>query len=116
VCVYVKSTRIRDPTLLIRHVRALTRLIDTIVSLTQKLGRDPYTREVLRAYKSWGYGHKMLKLAEGLGLITRYDGVIKINGKKYRCVFNKKASLANILLSLLGLTQDETDLGEDEDD
>ncbi len=109
------TARIHDPSSLINHVRALTRLIDTIKTLTQKLGRDPYTREVLRAYKSWGYGHKMLKLAEKLGLITRYDGIVKINGRKYRCVFNQKSSAANILLSLLGLTEDE-EPAEDEDD
>ncbi len=109
------TARIHDPSLLISHVRALTRLVNTIITLTQKLGRDPYTREVLRAYKSWGYGHKMLKLAEKLGLITRYDGTVRINGRRYRCVFNKKNSTANILLSILGLTEEE-ETTEDEDD
>jgi len=58
----------RNFALTIIHVRALTRVLNFIAEFSEKHGRDPYTREILRNIKTWGHGHKIIKLAEKLGL------------------------------------------------
>jgi len=97
-----------------RHARALLRVVYTVHKLCVELGREPYTREVLRALRMWGYGHKMLKLAESLGLIRRVEGRIELNGGTYRCVFNFVVGNGYMFLRVVDLGEETG--GEDEDD
>ena len=71
-----------------RHARMLLRLLKEIERFRQTRHRDPYTRETLRIVRTWGHGHKIIKLAEKLGLIERYEGYIKRAGKRIKCIYN----------------------------
>ena len=96
----------------------LLRLLKTIAEFTTKTGRDPYTREVLRWLRSWGYGHQTLKLAEKLGLINRYEGYL-IRGKaKIKVVFNTITELGYAILDIfrkMNKYEDDEDSENDED-
>jgi len=103
------------------HVRALNRLLNFIAEFSSKHGRDPYTREILRNIKTWGHGHKMIKLAEKLGLIERYEDRHPTN-KRIKCIYNTITGKGTRFLSLVQLIADidhtntETEENKDEDE
>ena len=89
----------------------LLRLLKTIAEFTTKTGRDPYTREVLRWLRSWGYGHQTLKLAEKLGLINRYEAPHPIY-ENIICIYNTITRLGQKILQILQM-QDEEEENEE---
>ncbi len=100
-----------------RHSCSLARLLNIIDKISRNLGRDPYTREVLTKVKTWGYGHKMLKLAHTLGLIERYEDILIRGKSKIRVVFNKITKLGYMLLEIYKLlNKDDNETEESDDD
>ncbi len=89
----------------------ILRLLKTIADFTSKTGRDPYTREVLTWLKTWGYGHKILKLAESLGLVYRYESPHPVH-EHIICIYNALTQLGEKILKILN-QEDET---EDEEE
>ncbi len=105
------------------HIRALNRLLNFISEFSEKHGRDPYTREILRGIKTWGHGHKIVKLAEKLGLIERYQDKHPTN-RKIKCIYNTITGKGTRFLSLTQLIADidqttkteETEENEEKDE
>ncbi len=99
-----------------RHSCILARLLKTIADFTSKTGRDPYTREVLTWLKTWGYGHKILKLAEYLGIVERYEGYL-IRGKaKIKVVFNRITEFGYRILDIFRELNKNDDIEEESED
>ncbi|NPA71124.1 MAG: hypothetical protein GXO26_09995 [Crenarchaeota archaeon] len=95
----------RNLALTIIHIRALARVLNFIAEFSEKHGRDPYTREVLRSIRTWGHGHKIIKLAEKLGLIERYEDKHPTN-KRIKCKYNTITGKGSRFLSLVQLIAD----------
>ena len=84
------------------HLRGVVHVLLAIRDFQETYKRDPYTRELLAKLKSWGHGHKMLKLAEKLGLVRRYEGYVPWSLKaKIRCVYNTLTELGKLLVDLI---------------
>ncbi|GGP19071.1 hypothetical protein GCM10007981_01270 [Thermocladium modestius] len=69
-------------------ITSTTRLLNAIRQFNSQTGRDPYTRELLRLLRSWGYGESVLRSLEEAGLVERYRDRCSA-GTRRRCVFNK---------------------------
>ncbi|MFP3045610.1 MAG: hypothetical protein RXR03_08425 [Thermocladium sp.] len=52
------------------------------------MGRDPYTRELLRLLRTWGYGESVLRFVEEMGLVERYRDNCSA-GTRRKCLFNE---------------------------
>ena len=93
------------------HLRGIVHLLRTIDLFNRKFKRDPYTRELLTFFKSWTYGHLLLKLAHSLGLVKRYVAIC-YPGSNRKCIFNTLTKLGRKLLKII----DELTTSESDDD
>ncbi len=98
-----------------KRSHVILRILRTIRDFVRKFGRDPYTRELLRIIKTWGYGHSVLKLCEKLGLVQRYEAPHPHNDK-IMCKYNTLTSRGYMLLAAAELDDDDDDSTTAEDD
>lgn len=81
----------------VNNNRALVRLLAILNTMRNE---PPYTRQLLRILREWGYGHEVLEKAEKLGLVKRYRAPCRHHrGGGPPCTYNE---LTERGLKLLG--------------